>query len=505
MYLEHFQLQTSPFREAIDPEVFFSKGGRDEILQGLKEDIQNGKLFVKLIGAEGTGKTLMCNVLLAQLPAEFEVVLIDNPSGSFDDLLQVICLDLGMEAGKEPAGLVEELKRLLLLRKEQGKKVVFMLDGAEKIFLATLERLLRQLCELEQFTNLTLLLSGRPGLNTNLEQLTVYCTGVDIHAGFTLKAMTAEETGQYLVFRLLAAGLSSEKHEEVFSAEAVEKIFSKAGGNPRLTNILAEEALQKSCSEKSFMVLLDHVDAETDTEGTRQEEGRLVPLWQQKKKLLTCCVGGAAVFFLLILLFSSKEVPVKEEREAKGPTEISEKAVVAKRPIVQAEAVTENTEVPAPAQIEKEQPVPVVTPEDRARKRIPGDTKGTVEQATSQPVAGVAASRNGEELFQERLRASASWLAGAYRNEYTIQLMMLASGQAAANVRKLLVQDEYYAVKDELHILRKKTTPPTLFVFYGTYASMEAARQVRNQMPVFLRKHHPYALSIADALTKTED
>jgi hypothetical protein len=34
---------------------------------------------------------------------------------------------------------------------------------------------------------------------------------------------------------------------------------------------------------------------------------------------------------------------------------------------------------------------------------------------------------------------------------------------------------------------------------------MDAARQARNTMPIFLRKHPPYALSIADALTKTED
>jgi hypothetical protein len=34
---------------------------------------------------------------------------------------------------------------------------------------------------------------------------------------------------------------------------------------------------------------------------------------------------------------------------------------------------------------------------------------------------------------------------------------------------------------------------------------MEQARQARNNMPLFLRKHHPYALSINDAMKKTED
>ena len=69
----------------------------------------------------------------------------------------------------------------------------------------------------------------------------------------------------------------------------------------------------------------------------------------------------------------------------------------------------------------------------------------------------------------------------------------------------MLTRDAYYAVRDKLYILRKQTSPPTLFVFYGIYDSMDAARKARNTMPLFLRKHHPYALSIADALKKTED
>jgi MSHA biogenesis protein MshM len=111
---------------------------------------------------------------------------------------------------------------------------------------------------------------------------------------------------------------------------------------------------------------------------------------------------------------------------------------------------------------------------------------------------------DGDQLFRERQRASASWLAGAYRGGYTIQLMMLVSEQAQASVTRLLVDDDYRQILDHLYILSRKTTPPTLFVFYGIYESMDEAREARNSMPVFLRKHHPYPLSIAEALKKTE-
>jgi septal ring-binding cell division protein DamX len=122
-----------------------------------------------------------------------------------------------------------------------------------------------------------------------------------------------------------------------------------------------------------------------------------------------------------------------------------------------------------------------------------------------QAATAVSTGMSGEQLYRDRVRASAKWLAGGYRDAYTVQLMMLASEQAEDNIKKLLVQDDYFAIRNNLYILRKKTSPPTLFVFYGTYDSMEQARQARNNMPLFLRKHHPYALSINDAMRKTED
>ncbi len=504
MYLEHFELHTSPFREEIDPEIFFPDAGRDAICRKLQADLEDGKPFVKLIGQEGSGKTLLCKVLFEQLTGDFEVIYLENPTGSFDDLLHIICLDLGMEPIGEQMDPVEELKQLLRRRKKSSRRVVFVFDDAEKIFLATLERLLRLLCELSELSVCTFLFAGRPSLNTNLEQLTVYCTGVDIENGYRLQAMTLEESGRYLIYRLLAAGLNSKKHREVFTGEALEKIYKSAAGNPRMTNILAEEALRKSCSEKSFMVLLDHVGTEP---GLRKDNKQAaVPGFFQvlgeKKRLLAA--GGIVVVLLAILFFLFSG----PEEFKKPPIQQGTPAVTDARPVEQDKVPgSMPLKVQAP---EKTAAIPVeqrqeqsVSIQATAKKEVPPrqDIKEVKEKKL---IAGVAA-RNGEELFQERLRASAAWLAGAYRGQYTIQLMMLASGQAESNVKKLLVQDDYFSIIDNLHILRKKTTPPTLFVFYGTFPSMDAARQVRNKMPVFLRKHHPYALSIADALTKTED
>ena len=112
--------------------------------------------------------------------------------------------------------------------------------------------------------------------------------------------------------------------------------------------------------------------------------------------------------------------------------------------------------------------------------------------------------RDGEALFRERLKASAGWLAGMYKGGYTIQLMMLASTSAEYSLAETLVEDDYYPLRDQFYILRKLSNPPTLFVFYGVYESLEAAREARNSMPVFLRKYHPYPLAISEAMRKIE-
>ncbi len=510
MYLEHFHLRTPPFPEEIDPAVFFTGGGRDQVCRELADELLGGQLLVKLTGVEGVGKSLVCRVVSQRLADRAEVVLLDNPIGSFAELLRVICLDLGVDPGLEDEALEPALKEAVADRAGQGRRVVVILDNAEKIFLATLERLLRLLCELEKQGGFSLLLSGRPALDTNLEQLTLYCTGVDISAGHDLAPFGQEETRQYLRYRLKQSGLSDERQDEVFAGEAMDKIFAQSGGNPRMINILAEEALQKSCSEKSFMVLLDHVGAEEEPVAKKVLPVPPVPPadWLSNKWLW----AGIALVLVLAAgwLFTGRDgeeqrqnSPVKVEQPAVTPDDTTSRA---KSPAPAGEGESARDTAPASTQ-----PGPATGP------AAPGEAPAPDQRDSAQPVQSLTPDRvkqppqpapgprDGDKIFEQRLRASAAWVAGAYRGEYTVQLMMLSSDQAEERLKDLLVRDEYYRIRDKLHILRKQTTPPTLFLFYGTFPTLDAARQARNRMPLFLRKHHPYALSIADALTKTED
>ncbi len=340
MYLEHFHLRTPPFPEQIDPAVFFTGGGRDQVCRELVDELLGGRLLVKLTGVEGVGKSLVCQVVSQRLADRAEVVLLDNPIGSFAELLRVICLDLGVDPGLEDEALETALKEAVADRAGQGRRVVVILDNAEKIFLATLERLLRLLCELDEQGGFSLLLSGRPALDANLEQLTLYCTGVEISTGHGLALFSQEETRQYLRYRLKQSGLSDERQDEVFAGEAMDKIFAQSGGNPRMINILAEEALQKSCSEKSFMVLLDHVGAEEEPVAKKVLPVPPVPPadWLRRKRVW----GGIA---LLILLVAAGWLFTGHDREKQQ----QDKSVVVEQPAVTPDEAATPAESPAPA------------------------------------------------------------------------------------------------------------------------------------------------------------
>ena len=105
-------------------------------------------------------------------------------------------------------------------------------------------------------------------------------------------------------------------------------------------------------------------------------------------------------------------------------------------------------------------------------------------------------------VLQERIGASGDWLAGLNQGRYTIQLMRLSSSMAQSRLAETLAMDEYAPILNQIYILHSQTTPPTLFVYYGIYDSLDVAREARNNMPVFLRKHQPYPLSISEAKGK---
>jgi type II secretory pathway predicted ATPase ExeA len=476
MYRDYFHLTHLPFQEEANPEVFFPGGRREEVCQSLILDILAGKKLVKLVGREGSGKTMLCQMVADRLPSEYQVITPAHPLGSFDDLAWAMCLELGMDPrGKHTVDHLDMLPRLLQKRAAEQIKIVLIIDEAEKLYLATLERLLLCIGECPEEVEWTTLLVGRPSLDTNLDQMSVLCRTIDIHAGYFLEELTASETRQYLHFRLKAAGMQREQQQEVFDEEAVDQIIATARGNLRKINILAEQVLQAACNHQPAMAHPDPPEAEPEEEEYAVYfEDKIYELWDllRSNRWLTGVVAGTVLVVLVAgLLLSTHE----KGGDVTPPTHENQDSISVQAPRVANESASSPS---------------TVIPSSQA-------ASGTL----AVPPA-VAEQRDGDKLFRERLAASANWLTGLQKGKYTIQLIMLVSNQGQATIAETLAQDEYYQIRDQLYVFRKKTNPPTIFVYHGLYDSLDAAREARNNMPVFLRKQHPYPLAVNDALKK---
>src|SRR6476659_3268710 len=115
MYLEHFGLREAPFRITPHTEFFFSGADRGATLEGLLYAITAGEGMVKVTGEVGSGKTMLCRVLMERLPDSVETVYLAVPSLTRDEMLAAIAGDLGVDtAGANTTKLIRMLQERLI-------------------------------------------------------------------------------------------------------------------------------------------------------------------------------------------------------------------------------------------------------------------------------------------------------------------------------------------------------------------------------------------------------
>ena len=453
MYLEHFALSHAPFSTLCNPDVFFAESPQWQVYQSLVVDILAGTSLLKLTGPEGVGKSHILTVLAQRLPASQQVILIDSPAATLPELLWSIvpALNLSGAPPQEYESLIPAMQQYAEQRRAEGKRIVLLVDAAEQLSPETLAGLLNLVGTGKGETGLSLLLAGRDGLKTTLRQ--VVTEGEGFADGYTLEPLTESETRQYLRFCATEAGMSRADYAEVFTDSVVTKIFKSAQGNMHLSNILAEDVLQNFCTEKSFMVLLDQVDSETP-EAIPISANRLARLVGLARSRL---LWGSGLIILLVialvwgtLLLGTKKAPAPPQ------------------------TVTENN-----------------IAESRAGATQPSHFH-----------TGASTLEKGTTLLQARIAASAPWLQGELQEKYTIQLMMLSSSSAEYSLASTLASDAYAPILDQVYVLRNQQSPPTIFVYYGVYDTLDAAREARNSMPLFLQQQGPYPLVIAEAVEK---
>ena len=138
MYLEHFGLREAPFRITPHTEFFFAGANRGATLEALVYAITAGEGLVKVTGEVGTGKTMLCRVLMERLPETVETIYLAVPSLTRDEMLIAIASELGIATqGSSTTQLLRGLQDRLVALHAEGRQVVALIDEAHAMPLAT--------------------------------------------------------------------------------------------------------------------------------------------------------------------------------------------------------------------------------------------------------------------------------------------------------------------------------------------------------------------------------
>ncbi len=266
MYLEHFGLREAPFRITPHTEFFFSGANRGATLEALLYAITAGEGLVKVTGEVGSGKTMLCRVLMERLPETVETIYLAVPSLSRDEMLAAIAGDLGIDTtGANLTKTMRALQDRLIELHAQGRQVVALIDEAHAMPLATLEEI-RLLSNLETGTEklLQIVLFGQPELDAHLALAHMRQLKERITHNFTLAPLPPQEISEYLRFRLRAAGYHG---PDLFSAEALRIISDASEGLTRRINIFADKTLLAAFAAGTHTITADHARAAvTDTQ-----------------------------------------------------------------------------------------------------------------------------------------------------------------------------------------------------------------------------------------------
>ncbi|MCA1977776.1 MAG: AAA family ATPase, partial [Thiobacillus sp.] len=242
MYLEFFGLKEAPFRITPNTEYWHDGGQRGDVLAALLYAIGQGEGIVKVVGEVGSGKTMLCRKLAANLPDTIDSVYLGNPTLDADDMLAAILADLGIDApapGRQSR--LAQLNQNLLERHAAGRRVVVFVEEAQGISVDNLE-FLRLLTNLETATDklLQIVLFGQPELDTQLADPRIRQLKDRITVSLKLAPLTEAEVGDYLRARLAVAGY---RGPDLFPAALVAQLHRLSGGLSRRINVLADKTL----------------------------------------------------------------------------------------------------------------------------------------------------------------------------------------------------------------------------------------------------------------------
>jgi MSHA biogenesis protein MshM len=438
LYLEHFGLTEPPFRITPHTDFFFDGADRGATLEALIYAILHDEGIVKVSGEVGSGKTMLCRVLIERLPPHVATIYLATASLAREEILHAIADELELKLSPERRSVaLRELQEHLIGLYGAGRRVVILIDEAHVMPEDTLEQV-RLLSNLESNRHklLQIVLFGQPELDQTLAKSALRQLRDRITHSFRTRPLALAEVAKYLSFRMRAAGY---RGPEVFTPRAVRRIARASGGLTRRINILADKALLAAYTENTHAITDRQVRAAVaDSEFAASRKS-----WRPLAYLAAAVAAGIAIGASLQWLPSPAPV--------QAPVAQAPLALSAPAPAIE------------PVKEDPPEPEPLLSVEQERR------------------LSGYSPA--GQRLLAARLSASRERLERVDDERYALELYVTENSDPARMERFLLRARDLVPLEQVMVIPVAAGGDYRLWVLFGDFASREEAAAAARRLP----------------------
>lgn len=247
-YFNVLNLDKEPFSTSPDPEFFYRSREHNTALQRLEITIRLRRGLSLILGDVGTGKTTLSRTLFQSFLGEedkfiFKMILDPNYKTEYQFLTSLAKTFGVLPDFRSTIDIQESIEKYLFKKGvEENKTIILLVDEGQKLtqpFLEILRTLLNY--ETNEYKLLQLVILSQMEILPRIKKIHNFLDRVSLK--YIINPLDIRETKEMIEFRLRQAGYNSQRN--LFTDEAVEKIYNFSQGYPRKISLLCHNALER--------------------------------------------------------------------------------------------------------------------------------------------------------------------------------------------------------------------------------------------------------------------